>query len=45
MKPIPFEESLVYKILKERWSGRDMEQYFVDKSNEHLEKLKKEIKP
>jgi hypothetical protein len=39
-----FTETKVFEILKERWAGKDMEKYFKEKSETHLEKLKKEIK-
>lgn len=37
-------ENKVFKILKERWSGKDMEAYFEDKGKAYLKKLKKELK-
>jgi hypothetical protein len=39
-----FKNSKVFQILKKRWSGKDMEVYFEDKSKEYLEKLKRELK-
>jgi len=39
-----FKDSLVFKILKERWKGKDMEKYFVDKNKAYIKKLKKELK-
>ena len=38
-----FTESKVFKILKKRWAGKDMEKYFEEKGKAHFEKLKKEI--
>jgi hypothetical protein len=43
-KLTPFEETLTYQILKKRWSGKDMEQYFVDKNKAFIDKLKKDLK-
>lgn len=39
-----FKDSLVFKILAERWKGKDMEKYFVDKNKAYIKKLKKELK-
>jgi hypothetical protein len=39
-----FTESKVFKILKDRWAGKDMEKYFEEKSKAYFEKLKKELK-
>jgi hypothetical protein len=39
-----FTESKVFKILKKRWAGKDMEKYFEEKGKAYLEKLKKEVK-
>jgi hypothetical protein len=39
-----FKDSKVFQILKERWSGKDMEVYFEDKGKEYLEKLRRELK-
>lgn len=37
-------QEMVLKILKDRWGNvEDMEQYFVDKSKEFLNKLKRDI--
>jgi hypothetical protein len=30
----------ILDILITRWKGKDMEQYFIDKSKSHLKKLK-----
>jgi len=38
-----FKDSKTSKILKKRWSGKDMEQYLQNKSKEFLEKLKKDL--
>lgn len=38
-----FTESKVFKILKKRWAGKDMETYFEEKSKAYFEKLKKEV--
>jgi hypothetical protein len=43
-KLTPFEETLTYQIIKKRWSGQDMEQYFIDKNKEFIDKLKKDLK-
>ena len=40
----PFNETKVFQILKERWAGKDMETYFIEKNKEFIEKLKKELK-
>ena len=40
----PFNETKVFQILKERWSGKDMETYFIEKNKEFIQKLKKELK-
>ncbi len=39
-----FKKSLTYKIIRERWAGRDMEKYFEEKGKAHYEKLKRELK-
>jgi hypothetical protein len=39
-----FENTLVFKILKERWSGKDMETYFEEKNKEFHKKLKRDLK-
>jgi hypothetical protein len=46
MPKIPkFEDTKAFKIIKERWGGqKDMEQYFIDKNKEFIEKLKDETK-
>ena len=37
-------QDMVLQILKDRWGNvEDMEQYFVDKSKEFLNKLKRDI--
>ena len=37
-------QEMLLKILKDRWGNvEDMEQYFVDKSKEFLNKLKRDI--
>ena len=43
-KEMKFEDSLVFKILAERWRGKDMEKYFIDKNKAYIKKLKKELK-
>lgn len=39
-----FKDTLVFKILMERWKGKDMEAYFIEKNKEFIERLKKETK-
>jgi hypothetical protein len=39
-----FKNNKVFKILKDRWQGKDMEAYFEDKGNAYFNKLKKELK-
>ena len=39
-----FKKSLVYKIIKGRWAGQDMEKYFEEKGKAHYERLKRELK-
>jgi hypothetical protein len=39
-----FEESKVFQIIKERWAGKDMETYFIQKNKEFIERLKNEVK-
>lgn len=39
----PFKDSIVFKIIKERWTGQDMEEYFKKKSDEFYMKLLKEV--
>lgn len=41
---IKFTQSKTFQILKDRWSNKDMEQYFIDKNKEFIKKLKKQIK-
>jgi hypothetical protein len=43
-KVTAFEETLTYKILKDRWGGKDVEKYFVDKNKAFVDKLKREVK-
>ena len=44
MKDKKFEKMVdVLEILKERWAGKDMEDYFYQKSQEFLEKLKNDL--
>lgn len=43
-KEMKFTDSLVFKILAERWRGKDMEKYFIDKNKAFIKKLKKELK-
>ena len=40
---VKFTESKTFQILKDRWTGKDMEKYFVDKNKAFHKKLKKEI--
>ena len=44
MEKKKFTESLVFKILSERWKGKDMEKYFADKGKAYVKKLKKDLK-
>ena len=39
----PFKDSIAFKIIKERWAGQDMEEYFKKKSDEFYMKLLKEV--
>ena len=39
-----FITSSTFKNLMNRWKDKDMEQYFIDKSKQHLEDLKKQVK-
>lgn len=39
----PFKETKLFQILKERWAGKDMEAYFIQKNKEFIEKLKKKL--
>lgn len=41
---IPFKDTKVFQLLKERWAGKDMETYFIQKNKEFIERLKKEVK-
>lgn len=34
----------VLEILKDRWAGKDMEEYFYEKSREFIAKLKADLK-
>jgi hypothetical protein len=44
MKDKKFEKMVdVLEILKERWAGKDMEDFFYQKSQEFLEKLKNDL--
>lgn len=36
-----FKNTLTHKIIKERWSGKDMEQYFHQAADEFYQKLKR----
>lgn len=38
-----FEDTLVAKVITERWKGKDMETYFEEKNKIFFEKLKKEV--
>jgi hypothetical protein len=38
-----FKDSIVSKIITERWKGKDMETYFEEKNKLFIEKLKKEV--
>ena len=38
-----FENTKVFKIIKERWAGKDMEVYFIEKNKKFIEKLKKDL--
>jgi hypothetical protein len=40
----PFNKTKVFQILKERWAGKDMETYFIEKNKEFIEKLKNELR-
>ena len=39
---IRFKDTKVWQILKERWTGKDMETYFIQKNKEFIERLKNE---
>lgn len=39
-----FKDSKVFQFLKERWAGKDMETYFIQKNKEFIERLKNEVK-
>jgi hypothetical protein len=39
-----FKNSKVFQIIKERWSGKDMDQYLKTRSEEHLVELQNQIK-
>ena len=39
-----FKDTKVAKILKERWGGKDMETYFIERNKEFIAKLKTEVK-
>ena len=39
-----FKDTKVAKILKERWAGKDMETYFIEKNKEFITRLKTEVK-
>jgi len=41
---IKFKDTKVAKILKERWAGKDMETYFIEKNKGFIERLKNEVK-
>ena len=36
---IRFKDTKVFQILKERWAGKDMETYFIQKNKEFMDKL------
>jgi hypothetical protein len=36
-----FKDTKVAKLLKDRWTGKDMEVYFTQKSKEFINQLKK----
>jgi hypothetical protein len=38
-----FFNSKAFKMLMNRWAGKDMETYFEEKSKKHLETLKNEL--
>lgn len=39
---VKFTESKTFQILKDRWTGKDMEKYFVDKNKAFHTRLKNE---
>ena len=39
-----FRNSKVFKMLKARWAGKDMETYFIEKNKAFHERLIKEMK-
>jgi hypothetical protein len=43
-QPKDFFKTKAYQDMMARWRGKDMEQYFIDKSKAHLEQLQKDIK-
>ncbi len=40
---IRFKDTKVAKILTERWKGKDMETYFIEKNKAFHKKLKEEM--
>ena len=38
-----FKDTKVATILKERWAGKDMETYFIEKNKEFIARLKIEV--
>ena len=40
---IEFENTKVFKLINERWAGKDMEAYFIEKNKKFIEKLKKDL--
>ena len=43
-QPKDFTKTKTFKDMMARWRGKDVEQYFEDRSRAHLEQLKKDIK-
>jgi hypothetical protein len=39
-----FKKSKTYTILAKRWTGKDMEQYFIDRNRKFIARLIKETK-
>lgn len=39
-----FTKSKTFQIIKERWTGKDMEQYFIDRNKEFITRLTNETK-
>ena len=39
-----FKDTKVFQVIKERWAGKDMEAYFIQKNKEFIERLKNEVK-